>query len=370
MDFTTMTVDVLKWLSHFAGGYGMGIILLTVIVRLLMWPLSVSQQRSMRIMQQLQPKMKMIQERYKNDPQVMQKKMMEFYKDNKFNPMAGCFPLLLQLPIFILLYSALMSPAFIQMAGDSKFLFINRLDSTLRGSAGISYDGQFATSRYDTFSISKNVKVYLDNGDIIDDVKIKSKKALVIQGDLIPSEPIDFKISLDELSLKYSQLEKVAKAEVKIVDKNTREIEDVTFVRKDGILAASVPSIDVKTTFHIDVLILVLLFGASMYFSQKIMMATNKTAVQDPQQAAMQKMMGNMMPIMLTATFVFIPIPAGVLLYLIASNIVQVLQTLIINKQLERDELVKKALKEEEVENSEIKGAKSVKAKEIKNIDE
>ena len=149
MDFTTLTIDVLKLLS-FAGSYGIGIILLTVIVRLAMWPLGVSQQRSMRTMQLLQPKMKAIQDRYKSNPQVMQQKMMEFYKEHKFNPMAGCFPLLIQMPIFILLYSSLMSPQFIQMAGDSQFLFINRLDATLKTSAGVSNNGTFGLSKYDT----------------------------------------------------------------------------------------------------------------------------------------------------------------------------------------------------------------------------
>ncbi len=101
MDFTTLTIDILKTLS-IVGGYGVGIILLTIIIRAAMWPLGVSQQRSMRTMQMLQPKMKAIQERYKSNPQVMQQKMMEFYKEHKFNPMAGCFPLLIQMPIFIL----------------------------------------------------------------------------------------------------------------------------------------------------------------------------------------------------------------------------------------------------------------------------
>ena len=89
MDFTTLTIDILKMLS-IVGGYGIGIILLTIIIRLAMWPLGVSQQRSMRTMQMLQPKMKAIQERYKSDPQKMQQKMMEFYKENnfKFNNMA------------------------------------------------------------------------------------------------------------------------------------------------------------------------------------------------------------------------------------------------------------------------------------------
>ena len=128
MDFVTLTIKCLKILSDITGSYGLGIILLTVIIRMAMWPLGVSQQRSMRTMQLLQPKMKAIQERYKNDPQMMQKKMMDFYKEHKFNPMAGCFPLLIQMPIFILLYSSLMSPQFIQMAGQAPFLFIKSLE--------------------------------------------------------------------------------------------------------------------------------------------------------------------------------------------------------------------------------------------------
>lgn len=68
MDFTTLTIDFLKQLSNIFGSYGLGIIALTVIIRLAMWPLNVSQQRSMKTMQQLQPKMKAIQDRYKNNP--------------------------------------------------------------------------------------------------------------------------------------------------------------------------------------------------------------------------------------------------------------------------------------------------------------
>ena len=104
MDFITMTIDALNMLSKFVGSYGVGIILLTVIIRLAMWPLGVSQQRSMKMMQTLQSKLKAIQDRYKNDPQTMQRKMMEFYKEHKFNPMSGCFPLLIQMPIFILFF--------------------------------------------------------------------------------------------------------------------------------------------------------------------------------------------------------------------------------------------------------------------------
>lgn len=349
VDFTTLTVEALKSLSMIAGSYGVGIILLTIGVRLILWPLNVSQQRSMRTMQILQPKMKMIQDRYKADPQKMQTKMMEFYKEHKFNPMAGCLPLLLQMPVFILLYSALMSPQFIQMAGDSGFLFINRLDATLRGNAGVSYDGTFNVSKNDSFMVSKNVKVFLGKTEL-DDVKlINGKKALKIQGDIIPGETVDFKISLDELDLKFTQLEKVTGAEVSITDSTTREIEKAKFTRQGSILVVSVPTAAVKSTFHYDVLVLVLIFGATMFLTQKIMMAANKNMQMDPSQEAMQKTMGAMMPIMLTATFVFIPIPAGVLLYLIVSNVIQVLQTVVINKQLELEDLKKKNIKAQEV---------------------
>ena len=105
MDFTTLTIEFLGKLASIVGSYGWAIIVLTIIVRAFLWPLNVSQQRSMRMMQTLQPKLKAIQDRYKSNPQVMQQKLMEFYKEHKFNPMGGCMPLLIQMPIFILLYS-------------------------------------------------------------------------------------------------------------------------------------------------------------------------------------------------------------------------------------------------------------------------
>lgn len=359
MDFITITIEILKSLSVF-GGFGVGIILLTVFVRLAMWPLGVSQQRSMRTMQILQPKMKAIQERYKNDPQQMQQKMMEFYKEHKFNPMSGCFPLLIQMPIFILLYSALMSPQFIQIAGDANFLFINRLDATLKTNAGVSNDGIFGVSKYDSFMLGKTAKVYLDK-EVLDNVKVtKPNKAVEIQGELTPGEPVDFKVSLDNLDLKFSQLDKIQKAEMTVTDLQTKESETMTFTRKDGILVASFPTKEVKSSLHYDVLLLIVLFGLTMFATQKIMMATAKTKNQDPAQEAIQKSMNTFMPIMLTATFVFIPIPAGVLLYLISSNIIQVIQTVVINKQLELEDTKKK----EKIDDAVVANAKKVKNKE------
>lgn len=343
MDFTTLTIEALKMLAHFVGNYGLAIIVLTIIVRMFLWPLNVSQQRSMRQMQTLQPKLKAIQERYKNDPQKMQMKMMEFYKEHKFNPMGGCLPLLVQMPIFILLYSALMSPQFIQIAHDTQFLFVKSLATTLRATAGISNDGVMGTSKYDTFILGKTATVYLPN-ETLENVKVdKPNKALEVQGELVPGEPIDFKVSLDQLDLKFSQLDQIQKADMSITDVNTKETEKVTFERNGGLLTASVPSKEVERTFHWDVLVLIALFGLTMWLSQKLMMAQSKNQMSDdPTQQAIQKSMGTFMPVMIIATFVIIPIPAGVLIYLIVSNIIQVLQTVIVNKQMDAEEAAKK----------------------------
>ena len=360
MDFIGLTIQALKVLSNIAGSYGLGIILLTVIVRMAMWPLSVSQQRSMKQMQTLQPRMKAIQERYKNDPQTMQRKMMEFYKEHNFNPMSGCFPLLIQMPIFILLYSSLMSPQFIQMAGHAPFLFVNSLDSTLRTNAGISNDGVMGVSSSAKFMSGKTATVYLKQ-EPARNVKIdKPSDAVHIQGSLVPGQPVELKINLDDLKdLKFSELDKVEKAEVEVTNVMTKETELVTFEKNGYLLTATYPTIAVQSKFHFDVLALILLFGLTMVLTQKAMMAMNKNQEIDPSQAAMQKSMNLFMPIMLCGTFVLIPIPAGVLLYLISSNIVQICQTVIINKQLD----IEFAHEKEKVSDEELANAKKVEDK-------
>ncbi len=360
LDFITLTIDLLGKLASVFGNYGLAIIALTIIVRLCMWPLNVSQQRSMRMMQTLQPKLKAIQDRYKNNPQVMQQKLMEFYKDHKFNPMGGCMPLLIQMPIFILLYSALMSPQFIQMAGNAPFLFVNRLDTTLRASAGISNDGVMGASKFDKFILGKTATVYLPE-ETLQNVKItKPNEALEIQGELVPGENIDFKISLDNLSLKFSQLQNIQKADVVVTDMNTKESEKITFERMGEILVASFPSVEVEQKFHFDVLLLIVLFGLTMFASQKVMMASSKNIQQDPAQVAIQKSMGTFMPIMIIATFVIIPIPAGVLLYLVTSNLIQIAQTVIVNKQMD----IEDAHKAQKVDETDLQNAKKVDNKE------
>jgi YidC/Oxa1 family membrane protein insertase len=98
----------LKWLASICGGsYGLAIILLTVVMRVVLLPLTIKQTKSMIAMQRLQPQLKEIQKKYKSDREKMGQEMMALYKENKVSPLGGCLPLLLQLPIMFALFEVL-----------------------------------------------------------------------------------------------------------------------------------------------------------------------------------------------------------------------------------------------------------------------
>ena len=90
-------------------GYGWIIILITVIIKVLFWPLTQASTRSMKRMSELQPQMKALQAKYKDDPKKMNQKLMEFMKENRVNPMGGCLPILVQIPIFFGFFTMLRS---------------------------------------------------------------------------------------------------------------------------------------------------------------------------------------------------------------------------------------------------------------------
>jgi YidC/Oxa1 family membrane protein insertase len=97
---------------------------ITAIIKLLFWPLTQASTRSMKRMSALQPQMKALQEKYKEDPQKMNKKLMEFMRENKVSPLGGCLPILLQLPVFFGFYTMLQSA--IELRGAS-FLWTSDL---------------------------------------------------------------------------------------------------------------------------------------------------------------------------------------------------------------------------------------------------
>ncbi|MHB1361633.1 MAG: YidC/Oxa1 family membrane protein insertase [Thermoleophilia bacterium] len=107
--------------------WAISIIILTVIVRIVLIPLTVKQFTSMRAMQKLQPKIKELQAQYKDDKQKLNEEMMKFYRENKVNPFGSCLPLIIQMPIFISLYYMIGSNPF---TDDNAFLWISDINSS------------------------------------------------------------------------------------------------------------------------------------------------------------------------------------------------------------------------------------------------
>ncbi|HIJ79263.1 MAG: membrane protein insertase YidC [Desulfobulbaceae bacterium] len=102
------TLYLMNFLYKYLGNYGVAIILVTVIIKLAFWPLTVKGMKSMKTMQKLQPKMAKIREKFKDDKQRQQQEMMKLYQTYKVNPVGGCLPMVAQIPVFFALYKVLL----------------------------------------------------------------------------------------------------------------------------------------------------------------------------------------------------------------------------------------------------------------------
>ena len=141
---------ILKFFHDLGLGWGMAIVCLTLLVRMLLLPLTLKQFKSMQSMARLQPEIKKLQTRYKNDKERLNQEMMKFYRENKVNPFASCLPMVAQLPVFLSLYYMLRTdlrydicpeaqppkpaaPVPCGDGGDAQFLFIPDLTNRAYG---------------------------------------------------------------------------------------------------------------------------------------------------------------------------------------------------------------------------------------------
>ncbi|HEY9842589.1 MAG: YidC/Oxa1 family membrane protein insertase [Candidatus Sericytochromatia bacterium] len=217
-----MMLPILEKSYALTGNYGWAIIFLTVIIRMLLLPLTMQSFYSTKEMQKLQPKLKKIQERYKNKPEELNKHMVALYRDHKVNPLGGCLPMLIQMPFLFALYGSLIGDDF--------------------------------------------------------------KKLLASSG-----------------------------------DKSFLILPDLTHL---GLYD--------KGVFHIENIILLALFTLTTVLQQRIMVPP-PTPDSDPRQVAIQKQMQVMMPIMITSMFIMIPLPTGIFLYLVVSNLIGIGQYTYLN---------------------------------------
>lgn len=102
------TLYLLNFLYKYVGNYGLAIILVTVLIKLIFWPISQKGMESMKTLQKIQPKMAKLREKYKDDKVQQQQEMMKLYQTYKVNPLGGCLPMVLQIPVFFALYKVLL----------------------------------------------------------------------------------------------------------------------------------------------------------------------------------------------------------------------------------------------------------------------
>lgn len=344
------------------GSYGLAIILMTVGIRLLLWPLNTTQTRSMQKMQELQPKLKALQDRFKDNPQKMQQEMMAFYAANKFNPFAGCLPMIVQLPIFIGLYGMLISPNFLAVAGQEQFLFIDNLSRTLVSHAGPSLDHTLNVDTNDKFVTQSTIDVTFESGTTTSYPVRDTRKVLQINpSPLIPGDAMTVTLDakyLGQDGFPEAFVKRIKTAEMVVVNDTTKEVERLTFtpqapqtVVNGGAaetttpeaeaapnptdlswrLADTVPTIVGETSFNMGMVALIALYGVLTVLYQRLM-SGNNPAASGPQAQLMK-----LMPLMFVGVLFFIPIPAGVLLYLLATMLMMFLQTVWVKWQDDKE---------------------------------
>lgn len=348
-------IFLLEQLYNLMHNYGFVIIAFTLLIRIIMWPLSKAQMQSMKNMQILQPKMKQLQDRYKAEPQKLQAEMMKLYSEHKVNPFSGCLPLIIQLPVLIAMYGAISSPDF--MAGKDP-IFLDTIHLKRAGifsHGGKSNDGKMnigpqedggipflsppkdslvamnVKSHQEGWDPNFGIRVHLKDGTVTGSKIKDTNNALTqVEKKLLPGVPVHLTTSFEKLDLDGYQ-NKVASVDVMVNNAATRESEMLTFTPDatlPGKLKASLPTELGKNEVHYDVMALMALFAASMLFMQKQMSKQNPAANDNPQQAQMMKMMS----IMFLVLMLIYPIPAGVFLYMLVNSAFQVGQTWWMNR--------------------------------------
>ncbi len=328
MDITySFMIPILQWIAKQCNSYGWAIILLTVLVRVLVYPLVASSTRSMQRMSQMQPQLKVIQERYKNDPEQFQKKAMEFYQKNKINPMGGCLPTLVQLPILFALFATFTGPPFgdkpipvkITVVGKSEASKIHKTEASGANSPYVAHDGSlcklvvFPGESTVVAGESLDFGVRAVEGAMPSELKV----AWRVKG----NQTEQHGATIDEKG--HAVFPEAGDVNVEAVVPGIAKDEPFLFIHSLGKVEQGTNLLKPENW---DNLVMIILFGITMWLSQKLMVQPPSPNM-DPDQLAIQQQTQKTMPIAVTAMFFFIPLPSGVFLYMVVSNVIQSLQT-------------------------------------------
>jgi YidC/Oxa1 family membrane protein insertase len=125
---------LLNWIYKYTRNYGVAIILLTILIKIVFWPLTQKSYQSMQAMKKIQPKIAQVREKYKDDREKLNQELMALYRTYKVNPMGGCLPMVLQIPVFIALYRMLYGA--VELRHQPFMLWINDLTAPDRLNVG------------------------------------------------------------------------------------------------------------------------------------------------------------------------------------------------------------------------------------------
>ncbi|MDG2990069.1 membrane protein insertase YidC [Candidatus Synechococcus calcipolaris G9] len=341
-------LPILDFFYGIVPSYGLAIVALTLVIRFAVYPLSAGSIRNMRRMKVVQPlmqeRMKEIQERYKDNPTEQQKAMSEVYKEFG-NPLAGCFPLLLQLPILFALFATLRGSPFanvnyqvnLQIVPSEQVTEVQPFSSKPQNiyvAEGIHYPVQAVLPSGTKLGVGQDVNLDFQTkeGKPFTEL-LKSYPETQIQ----PSWQItrgQERVTLDETG----HLVAMQPGDVTIQGTIPGMAAEKGFLFISALGRVGAVDNELVTTLpgggrqinwggiHWDILAMILTFGVSLYVNQLL---SGQGAAANSQ----QKTMNQLTPIIFSGMFLFFPLPAGVLLYMLIANIFQTVQTFILQRE-------------------------------------
>ncbi|ACC80270.1 membrane protein insertase YidC [Nostoc punctiforme] len=325
--------------------YGLAIVALTLIVRFALYPLSAGSIRNMRKMRIVQPlmqkRMAEIKERYKDEPQKQQEEMVNVQKEFG-NPLAGCFPLLVQMPVLLALFATLRGSPFASAnySVNLQILPAEQIEQI--------QPQAFATAPQNIYvADGEHVKVaaILPSGN-----KLAVGEQTKIQYQTVEGKPFqvllaehpenkltpDWKVTKGEDRIKIDadgNVEALQPGEVSIQGTIPGLAAEKGFLFIDAL--GRVGAQDADGTIHWDIVAMIVFFGISLYVSQ--MLSGQNSSGGNPQQDTVNKIT----PVIFSGMFLFFPLPAGVLMYMVIGNIFQTAQTYLLSREPLPEELQK-----------------------------
>ena len=338
-------LPIIDLFYSFVPSYGLAIVALTLIVRFALYPLSAGSIRNMRRMRIVQPlmqkRMQEIKDRFKDDPQKQQEEMMSVQKEFG-NPLAGCLPLVVQMPVLFALFATLRGSPFSSVNYSVNLqIFPAEQIERIQPQA-------FATSPQNIYiAPGEHTKVtaILPGGN-----KLAVGEHTKMEYQTVEGKPFESLLA-DNPDTKLIPEWKVTKGEERVKIDALGNIEalqpgDVTIQGTIPGLAANqgflfidalgrVGATDPDGTIHWDVVAMVVMFGITLYISQ-LLSGQNSTNA-NPQQETVNKIT----PVLFSGMFLFFPLPSGVLMYMVIGNIFQTLQTYILSREPLSEDLQK-----------------------------